>query len=101
HTRPPTSPPSPYTTLFRSYRHADSARMYGLEALQMLSPEAIAQRYEVLHNIAITYQVQSRYEEALKYSKESLHLAETFSDSTEKDRKSTRLNSSHVKSSYA
>lgn len=67
-----------------AYRHADSARMYGLEALQMLSPEAIAQRYEVLHNIAITYQVQSRYEEALKYSKESLHLAETFSDSTEK-----------------
>ena len=73
-----------YLTEALAYRHADSARMYGLEALEMISPEAIAQRYEVLHNIAITYQVQSRYEEALKYSKESLHLAETFSDSTEK-----------------
>ncbi|MDN4166481.1 tetratricopeptide repeat protein [Cytophagales bacterium LB-30] len=67
-----------------AYRNADSARMFGLEALEMVPSEDAVQRYELLHNIAITYQVQSRYEEALQYSEESLRLAESFPDSIEK-----------------
>src|SRR5436309_8560925 len=80
---PPTSTLFPYTTLFRSHLAAIPTAIYGF----------------VLLMAAIAYYILQRTIIA-KEGRESL-LAQAVGRDWKGDRKSTRLNSSHVKISYA
>src|SRR5437870_10942890 len=81
---PPRSTPFPYTTLFRS-RDLGRAREYGREAfLLRVRPERIRGRH-------VHRDDQVRAEDACRAHRQVEGL----------DRKSTRLNSSHVAISYA
>src|SRR3989442_11918860 len=77
--RPPRSTLFPYTTLFRS----------GLEVIVVL---------EVLENVA---DVQESVTIQANVHEGGLHPGENAGDFSFVDRKSTRLNSSHVRISYA
>src|SRR5690606_40087250 len=86
--RPPPSPPSPYTTLFRSYPVKRFAR-----ANPFLDPGGCWVSYlccEPRVALAVLEQMHA-------YPRVSRLLDVRF----RRDRKSTRLNSSHVKISYA
>src|SRR3712207_8099936 len=75
--RPPRSTLFPYTTLFRSVRR-------GGDVHRLLHRDAAG--LEVLHEVLV----------------EGLHaVVAAFADHLRKDRKSTRLNSSHANISYA
>ncbi|MBX2895476.1 MAG: tetratricopeptide repeat protein [Cyclobacteriaceae bacterium] len=64
-----------------AYVQADTARMYGMQALN-LQPETDSELLaETLHYLAITYQVQSRYPEALAYDERSLQIRTRLKDS--------------------
>ncbi|MBX2913768.1 MAG: tetratricopeptide repeat protein [Cyclobacteriaceae bacterium] len=64
-----------------AYVQADTARMYGMQALK-LQPETDSELLaETLHYLAITYQVQSRYPEALNYDERSLEIRTRLKDS--------------------
>src|SRR5437773_4854100 len=76
--RPPISTLFPYTTLFRSQRHRD-ARLVAFKDLRAAEVSAIGNGLELLS------------------LQDSLRLLGNIS----KDRKSTRLNSSHITISYA
>src|SRR5256886_13674100 len=95
--RPPRSTLFPYTTLFRS----DPVRMYMRE---MGSVELLTREGEI--------EIAKRIEEGLKYMimaisacpmtvAQILDLASKIERDELKDRKSTRLNSSHSRISYA
>lgn len=64
-----------------AYINADSARLFGLEALNLTGTEPTAIRAQILYGIAITHQVQSNYGEALKYDEEALTIYKSLSDS--------------------
>src|SRR3712207_8814001 len=83
--RPPRSTLFPYTTLFRSIdEEIDNIRVAWDWAVEHDQLELIEQTYKSLYRY---YQIRSRYHEG----------AELFA----RDRKSTRLNSSHANISYA
>lgn len=64
-----------------AYVQADSARAYGLEALNLQGNSQTALLAETLHNLAIVSQVQSRYEEALSYDEQTLTIRTGLKDS--------------------
>src|SRR5690606_41902210 len=86
----------PYTTLFRSKGQSEAARALGLSEGQRLRLIVLPQALRV-----IIPPLTSQYLNLVKNS--SLALAIAYPDLWQvmKDRKSTRLNSSHVKISYA
>src|SRR5690349_22777522 len=73
--RPPTSTLFPYTTLFRSVQN-----------LALAGPDA----GEMRHAVQGVFGLQARH-----------HVVSALARTAEQDRKSTRLNSSHVEISYA
>src|SRR5258707_3932244 len=79
--RPTRSTLFPYTTLFRSHRN------FGVVIGVAMSTDAGAEP-EVARNPAIMYGLGNLVENAIDFARE-------------RDRKSTRLNSSHAKNSYA
>src|SRR3989442_3259792 len=84
--RPPRSPLFPYTTLFRSRRHQPYAAVYAFAfALEALGRLAGQTRPPLITRYA-TWLMGREAAEGLQ---------------REGDRKSTRLNSSHVRISYA
>lgn len=64
-----------------AYVQADSARAYGMQALNLQSETDSELLAETLHYLAITYQVQSRYPEALDYDERSLQIRTRLKDS--------------------
>lgn len=64
-----------------AYVQADSARVYGTQALALQNSTDTKLLAETLHNLAITYQVQSRYAEALQYDEHSLQIRTRLKDS--------------------
>src|SRR5690606_41284375 len=91
---PPSSPPFPYTTLFRSFRLSSLAlddRTAGLERV----------RREVLAGLINPMRGLSRVGYAQAWRRGSLPGDAPPAFFATRDRKSTRLNSSHVKISYA
>ncbi len=64
-----------------AYINADSARLFGIEALQLVGTEPTGIRAQILYGIAITHQVQSNYDEALKYNEEGLTIYKSLNDS--------------------
>src|SRR3712207_7188137 len=85
--RPPRSTLFPYTTLFRSSK----------EELQSVNEELTTVNGELAHRV----QELGRTNSDLKNLLESTQIATIFLDNDLKDRKSTRLNSSHANISYA
>src|SRR5690606_39693909 len=88
---PPRSPLFPYTTLFRSFRHAGAGVVRAAGAVvrhaRELRPRQCHLRFLLLHPAQALLDGFGR-EKALDAP-------------ADQDRKSTRLNSSHVKISYA
>jgi signal transduction histidine kinase len=64
-----------------AYVQADSARAYGMQALNLQSETDTELFAETLHYLAITYQVQSLYPEALAYDERSLQIRTRLKDS--------------------
>src|SRR5258708_28534001 len=81
--RPPRSTLFPYTTLFRSQALANFQKAQGDLSLALLRLLVVSENYPQLKSDANFRELQSQLE------------------GTEKDRKSTRLNSSHQIISYA
>src|SRR5690606_41453503 len=98
--RPTRAPLFPYTTLFRSVRCCgwnSKARLISLNRLQHLKTRyLLRQRSPSLHEIEAMYRTITDNQEFLK-----LLLGGVRPWCQAIDRKSTRLNSSHVKISYA
>src|SRR5690606_41470806 len=99
--RPPTSAPSPYTTLFRS-RPGEHPRVGRVE----LGEEAAERRLEPCEflgpvRIAAEARGEHRVEGEGHEHRDGHGHADGDAELAEEDRKSTRLNSSHVKISYA
>src|SRR5690606_39476544 len=94
---PPGSTPFPYTTLFRSTRgklHTEaSALERRLQAARRSRPERRAKTL-----VAALVPIESRKHSLIQRMPRAPCRAAIV---VERDRKSTRLNSSHVKSSYA
>src|SRR2546426_1910526 len=84
--RPPRSTLFPYTTLFRSNHHDGVAEQLLIERARSGSSDAFAELV-TLHSPQI-YSI-------------SLKILQNHADAEDKDRKSTRLNSSHLVISYA
>src|SRR3712207_8358295 len=83
--RPPRSTLFPYTTLFRSVRKSN-----------LVSPRTGTQLH--LHPRRLRYTLAT---EAAEQGASDYHVAELLDHSDIRDRKSTRLNSSHANISYA
>ncbi|TXH30884.1 MAG: tetratricopeptide repeat protein [Cyclobacteriaceae bacterium] len=64
-----------------AYMQADSARAYGMQALSLQGETDTELLAETLHYLAITYQVQSRYSEALAHDEHSLQIRTRLKDS--------------------
>jgi len=64
-----------------AYVQADSARAYGMQALNLQNETDTELFAETLHYLAISYQVQSRYPEALTYDERSLQIRTRLKDS--------------------
>src|SRR5690606_41060344 len=94
--RPPRSPPFPYTTLFRS--HLSRRASHGLDAAGARDP-ALWRRHPVRQSVSRLRNAFRRDEAHSRGSRRDQQLREGRRDP--QDRKSTRLNSSHVKISYA
>src|SRR5690606_41869632 len=99
---PPTLRPSntilPYTTLFRSRKtRSEAIFTWGRQIVRMSFPKIIY-RHREFGKTGVTVSKNSQYYPAEKVQDLSAIAAKTLE---ERDRKSTRLNSSHVKSSYA
>src|SRR5690606_39585616 len=89
--RPPASPRFPYTTLFRSQQAVDQVQLVAGLAEPVLRPAAG-------HVVAV---LQIDLEQPFEAESARLAVHERDVVDVERDRKSTRLNSSHVKISYA
>src|SRR5690606_41318932 len=87
--RPPHATPFPFTTLFRSIRPAPSSGEFAL--LTLLSRAIVQTLQRFYMTVALI----------LDHPQYGLDAEELESLCTVIDRKSTRLNSSHVKISYA
>lgn len=64
-----------------AYVNADSARDFGLQAADLITDKSSVLYAEVLHNLAITHQVQSNYAEALRYDEQALQVYQSVNDS--------------------
>src|SRR5690606_42005899 len=88
---------SPYTTLFRSQRRLETLvapRAGGLVGMALdVADAGMAQRHQVLGDLAAGAEVVDAHVRQV--------VAEARRGQGHQDRKSTRLNSSHVKISYA
>src|SRR5690606_41252997 len=98
---PPAPPLFPYTTLFRSKDKADPQRLRYDEGLYLKGHEEMLgffkDRPDVLENtLAIADQVDIQF--VKRYHVPAFPISP---EERREDRKSTRLNSSHVKISYA
>src|SRR3712207_7305358 len=87
--RPPRSTLFPYTTLFRSGR---DLRHLGADRRRARDPVAVQRQGE---DVALRPRVMERHHDALAVG------VGVERDDAERDRKSTRLNSSHANISYA
>src|SRR5690606_40791863 len=87
--RPPRSTLFPYTTLFRSYRH---------EMTDETQHRELAKHFEVCRATVVLSGYHSPLYDELY---DGWHRVELDAHTGQADRKSTRLNSSHVKISYA
>lgn len=63
-----------------SYVDADSARNFGLQASSLIEDKTSVQYAQALYQIAITHQVQSNYNEALRYDAEALQIFKALND---------------------
>src|SRR5690606_40937121 len=88
----------PYTTLFRSMLEA---QIVGLEAELKAAREAYERRIPETRAVAEAKARVSQAEAAVARAHAARDEAKLRLERMEIDRKSTRLNSSHVKSSYA
>src|SRR5690606_39721726 len=88
----------PYTTLFRSSEHS-----FGIHVAKMAGmPDWVLKRAnEVLKTLESTHVNEEISNKTKKITEENLQLSFFQLDDPILDRKSTRLNSSHVKISYA
>src|SRR5690606_41591570 len=94
---PPTSTLFPYTTLFRS-----SLGIYELGKAYQLSRLLLGAYRKIEHNLATVDQLTQLHNRRYFFAMSpELMLSAQISGATPIDRKSTRLNSSHVKISYA
>src|SRR3712207_8532026 len=94
--RPPRSTLFPYTTLFRSYFN-DFADPWVRETAEGL-PEVVDGYFALPRGPGLGVELN---EEVIKaHPKQDVHF-NLFAEGWEKDRKSTRLNSSHANISYA
>src|SRR2546430_9404607 len=87
--RPPRSTLFPYTTLFRSLRQEGVKHIFGYPG------GAVLPIYDALYDVEGIEHILVRHEQGAS------HMADGYARSTGKDRKSTRLNSSHSQISYA
>src|SRR4051812_49922405 len=96
---PPTSPPFPYTTLFRSHaavRAEEAARVLDVEVALDRRLEEVPERRRQRHAEADQQGVRSLEPVVLVGDRE-----QPEEERAAEDRKSTRLNSSHMSISYA
>src|SRR5262245_64697887 len=95
---PPTTTPFPYTTLFRSELE-DAARIDGANAWQIFTRVVLPLSQPVLAALAI-FTFRSAWNDFL-WPLIAVNRPEMFPLPVALDRKSTRLNSSHLGISYA
>src|SRR5688572_31103404 len=89
--RPPRSTLFPYTTLFRSYKN------YLLKSYRMEDEEEPKEKEEKgPENTMLMRKLEQYF-----FDKRAVHLWGVVEDKSARDRKSTRLNSSHSQISYA
>src|SRR5690606_41091197 len=99
--RPPTPARFPYTTLFRSHRVLIVLRGFHQRALQLtvgrqqLANGVFTPQLQVSRNLVVTATAGVQF-----FTQLTDFIDEFAFHPTVKDRKSTRLNSSHVKISY-
>src|SRR5690606_42158789 len=93
--RSPTAPPFPYTTLFRSKNHTGMPFVFAVWASNKPIDEIFISEF----NTALKFGLDNRQKviDALP-RRDDIDLGHYL---MHQDRKSTRLNSSHVKTSYA
>src|SRR5690606_41131873 len=98
---PPFSPPFPYTTLFRSSRIAAHGREGDVR--DPVLPDVYAARAEDIDGVAVLARAAVARRDVLDAiaDHEGPVFAGLRTPDLDADRKSTRLNSSHVKISYA
>src|SRR3712207_8004432 len=84
--RPPRSTLFPYTTLFRSFPSQSFERLY------RINPHALTKKEHALYCLVLTEG---------QFKVDSLPSSDSIINIAIKDRKSTRLNSSHANISYA
>src|SRR5690606_39290162 len=93
---PPTSPPFPYTTLFRSHHRRRLRYPIALNresCMRFLPHVTVATIVERQGRFLMVEEISGN---SVVFNQPAGHL-----EADERDRKSTRLNSSHVKISYA
>src|SRR5438874_7883814 len=91
--RPPTrSTLFPYTTLFRSYAHAKTEGAYVRAHALAQHLGTAAQLFTAMQGLSTVYYNRGELDRGIELAEQALRIA---------DRKSTRLNSSHVEISYA
>src|SRR5690606_42050040 len=88
--RPPPPTLFPYTTLFRSVRQEAASAQAAFDSAQFL-----------LSMVVTALKANDVPEEAIRTTGLTLHPVYRYEEGVKGDRKSTRLNSSHVKISYA
>src|SRR5256885_5887099 len=94
--RPPRSPLFPYTTLFRSDATADFNAINTAKADYMAEPGPPVSGEKLARSAVASARRRQRY-----FQSPLLGVDELSFDTTHGDRKSTRLNSSHLVISYA
>lgn len=63
------------------YTHPDTARIYGFQALKLASKQKITTaEVEALHNLAVTFEAQGDYKEALAYNLRALQIRRKIGD---------------------
>src|SRR5690606_41451884 len=95
--RPPPSPLFPYTTLFRSKRLLNEVSLLNPVVVRVL----LDQRLCGLRDVGGDLSLVGHFYKNVEPVETTVKWLRTGRLSSRKDRKSTRLNSSHVKISYA
>src|SRR5256886_6228232 len=91
--RPPRSTLFPYTTLFRSLKRLVKKMIEEEDSAKPLTDEQIAKKLDDA-GIHVTRRTVAKY-------REDMRIPSTHQRREKRDRKSTRLNSSHSQISYA
>src|SRR5699024_12825633 len=94
--RPPTAPLFPYTTLFRSTSTTEATA-----SVRRTVGELGSGSYSTVHPAPVSVPVRSRITNTSVTQKDTCTTAPRPTATDSQDRKSTRLNSSHVSISYA